>query len=260
MRNAQSAVMANVLRYSRVIVLTLLMPLMFGCASQQRADRSPDDPFESVNRPIFAFNRTLDMILVKPAAVGYRMILPKVVRTGVTNFFANIDDITVVANKVLQLEIEDAVQVSMRFVMNSTAGFLGVYDIASKAGLEKQRADFGLTLARWGIKNSPYIVIPVFGPSTMRDGVGLVGDFLMSPYPYIPNDIGYTVFVIDLLNIRATLLDDEYYFNYAAQDPYTFMRDVYLQRRKAQIREMTSNGDTTDWDEGQTWDDWRTQP
>ncbi|MFI4956341.1 MAG: VacJ family lipoprotein [Gammaproteobacteria bacterium] len=260
MGNANNAMMAKMLQCSRVMILTLLMPFLFACASQRTAEKSPDDPFEVVNRPIFAFNRGLDMVLVKPAAVGYRMILPKVVRLGITNFFANIDDITVAANKVLQLEIHDAVRVSMRFVMNSTAGGLGFYDIASKAGLEKQRADFGLTLAHWGIKESPYIVIPVFGPSTMRDGIGLVGDFLLSPYPYIPDDIGYAVFVIDLLNIRANLLDDEYYFNYAAQDPYTFMRDVYLQRRRAQIKNLSEEGNTTDWNEGQTWDDWRTQP
>lgn len=254
--------MSTLLQFTRVIVLTMLLSMLFACASNSTQSRvkSPDDPFESVNRPIFAMNRGLDMVLVKPLAMVYRMILPSPVRAGVSNFFANIDDITVVANKVLQLEIEDAVQVSARFVMNSTAGGLGFFDIATKAGLEKQRADFGLTLARWGIKESPYIVIPVFGPSTMRDGIGLLGDFLMSPYPYIPDDIGYIVFAVDLLNIRANLLDDEYYFNYAAMDPYTFMRDFYLQRRRAQIRGMDPDAaDSTNWDDGQTWDDWRTE-
>jgi len=258
--NANNALVASIKQYSRVIILTMLTPFLFACATTQTAERSPDDPFEVVNRPIFYMNRGLDTALIKPVAVGYRMIFPKFIRTGVTNFFANIDDITVAANKVLQLQFQDAVRVTMRFVMNSTAGIGGVYDIASKAGLEKQRADFGLTLAYWGLKESPYIVIPLLGPSTMRDGIGLVADFFMSPYPYIPDDIGYAVFVLDLLNIRANLLDDEYYFNYVAQDPYTLMREVYLQRRKAQIKSMNQEGDTTDWNEGQTWDDWRTQP
>lgn len=239
------------------IILTFLLPMLLACASTQTV-KDPDDPFEPVNRAVFGMNRTLDMIFIKPAAVAYRMVLPSPVRAGVSNFFGNIDDLTVVANKVLQMQIHDAVRVSARFMMNSTAGAAGFFDVASKAGLEKQRADFGLTLAYWGIKESPYIVIPLFGPSTLRDGIGLLADFLMSPYPYIPDDIGYIVFAVDLLNIRATLLDDEYYFNYAAMDPYTFMRDFYMQRRRGQIRALDPNS-SEEWDEGQTWDDWRTE-
>jgi phospholipid-binding lipoprotein MlaA len=246
--------------FHRIIVSAFLLPGLLACASTRVSEKSPDDPFESVNRPIYTFNRTLDKYLIKPLAVGYRMVLPNMVRTGITNFFANIDDITVAANKVLQLEIEQAVQVSARFLVNSTAGVGGLVDVASHTGLEKQRADFGLTLARWGIKESPYIVIPIFGPSTLRDGVGLLADFLMSPYPYIPDEIGYAVFVIDLLNIRANLLDEEYYFDYAAMDPYTFMRDFYMQRRRAQIRDMNGESKGGDWDDGQTWDDWKTEP
>ncbi len=243
-----------------MVCMILLLPFLSSCATKRVAEKHPDDPFESVNRPIFAFNRFVDTIAVKPLAIGYRMILPSVVRTGVTNFFANIDDITIAANKVLQLEIEDAIQVSVRFLMNSTAGVGGIFDIASKAGLEKQRADFGLTLARWGVREAPFIMIPLLGPSTMRDGIGLAVDFfLLSPYPYIPDDIGYAIFVIDLLNIRANLLEDEYYFHYAAQDPYTFLRDLYLQRRKAQIQHMLHPEEGTEagnWDD-ESLDDWR---
>ncbi len=242
----------------RVIILTALLPCLFGCASQKMVQKNPNDPLESVNRPIFAVNRALDKVFVRPLAVAYTFATPKPIRAGVSNFFANIDDITITINKVLQGEMNNAMKVSGRFLMNSTLGLAGTFDVASRVGLNKQRADFGMTMASWGYKESTYIVLPLFGPSTVRDGTGLLVDFLMSPYPYIPEDIGYYVFMVDLLNIRANLLEDEFYFDYAAQDPYTFMRDVYMQHRRSQLG--LSNVDQTadaQWNE-ENLDDWKT--
>jgi phospholipid-binding lipoprotein MlaA len=244
----------------RVILLTVSISCLMACATPKTAEKSAQDPLEAVNRPIFAMNRALDKTIVKPLAIGYKFVVPKPVRAGVTNFFANIDDVTIAINKALQGEGQNAMRVTGRFLMNSTLGLAGTFDVATRAGLTKQRADFGMTLAKWGVGDTPYVVLPLFGPATVRDGFGMLADFLMSPYPYIPQDVGYYIFAVDLLNMRANLFQSEFYFDFAAQDPYTFLRDLYLQRRESQINQMLGIAETptpsSSWGD-ENLDDWK---
>ncbi len=229
--------------------------LLTACASSSKVtEKHPEDPFESVNREIFTLNQGLDKFIFKPVASAYYMVVPPPVRKGVTNFFSNIGDITVFANKVLQFKIHDAVRTAARFGMNSTFGAAGLFDVASEAGLYKMRADFGLTLAHYGMKKSPYLVLPLIGPTTVRDAGGIVADFFLSPWAYVDGEILFYAGVLDLVNIRANLLDDQYYFDYAAMDEYSFMRDIYLQRRNALIKGQDEAAPAGDW--GENYDDW----
>lgn len=242
-----------------VLLLAAALTLPTGCSSKRMKSPNPDDPFEGLNREIYAFNTGADKFLVKPIAAVYHFILPEPLRQSVTNFFSNVDDITVAANKVLQLEIHDAVRVSMRFLMNTTVGVGGLVDVASHAGLYKQHGDFGLTLARWGMKHSPYIMVPFVGPTTLRDGVGFLVDFWLTPWPYIePEWVAWATYGLATINLRSNLLDDEAYFNYAAMDGYALMRDVYLQRRNNLIAKQGNKN--TGWEEEPNeWDDWSTE-
>lgn len=241
----------------KVLTLLLSIVLLAACASSSKVtEKHPDDPFESLNREIYTLNKGLDTFIFKPIASIYYMAVPTPVRKGVTNFFSNVGDITVFANKVLQLQIHDAVRTAARFGMNSTFGIGGLFDIASEAGLYKMRADFGLTMAHYGYKKSAFLMLPAIGPSTIRDTGGLVGDWFLSPWAYIDGDILLIFGGIDLVNIRANLLDDQYYFDYAAMDEYSFIRDIYLQRRDALIAGEDADAPGNWGEEYDDWDDW----
>ena len=219
----------------RICVAVLLAGLASGCATP--GGSSDRDPLEPHNRAIFGFNETFDQVLMKPVAEGYRAVLPEVVRTGVTNFFSNIEDLWIAANNLLQGKPESALQDVMRVAINTVFGLGGLIDVASDAGLEKHNEDFGQTLGRWGIGSGPYIVLPFLGPSTLRDGIGLLGvDYAVEPVwnlDHIPTR--NTLYAGRAVNSRANALDSVRILEEAALDKYRFVRDSHLQRRRSRI-------------------------
>jgi len=203
--------------------------LLAGCATSG----NPKDPIEGFNRAMFAFNEGLDSAIIKPVATGYEAVLPSPIRTGVTNFFGNIDDLFIGVNNLLQGKVPEAFSDFGRVVINTTVGLLGVIDWASDAGLEKHNEDFGQTFGRWGVGNGAYVVIPVFGPRTARDTVGLVFDVHFDPvWSHLPKDARDGAIVLRMVNDRANLLAADKVIEEAALDKYSYMRDAYLQRRR----------------------------
>lgn len=203
--------------------------LLAGCASSG----NPKDPIEGFNRAMFAFNEGLDSTIVKPVATGYDAVLPSPVRTGVTNFFGNIADLLIGVNNLLQGKGSEAMSDIGRVVINSTVGLLGIFDIASEAGLEKHNEDFGQTFGRWGVGSGAYVVIPVFGPRTARDTAGLILDVAADPLTQLnPNADRNVLRVLRAVNDRANLLPADKVVEEAALDKYSYIRDAYLQRRR----------------------------
>ncbi|MBI3902166.1 MAG: VacJ family lipoprotein [Nitrosomonadales bacterium] len=219
-----------------VIRILLLLATSFalgGCASTHN---NPKDPFESFNRGVYKFNDALDKAIIKPAAKGYTAVVPAPGRMMVTNFFSNIDDVVVTANDLLQLKVKQAVADCGRFVVNSTVGLFGLADVATALGLEKHKEDFGQTLGFWGVGNGPYMVLPILGPSTLRDSIGDLADSNLGVVNQIEQvDTRNQLLVTDMLNRRAKLLDRESLLEEAMLDPYSFIRDAYLQRRLNQV-------------------------
>jgi phospholipid-binding lipoprotein MlaA len=188
------------------------------------------DPWEPVNRKIFAFNDTADRYLLKPVAKGYQKITPDPVETGIRNFFSNVGEVPIIINDLLQLEFAEAGNDTGRFVINTTVGLAGIFDVASKMGLPKNTQDFGLTMAHWGVKSGPYVVVPFLGPFTVRDGFGAIvnsqADLLFNAVDHVPTR--NTLWGTKLVDGRASLLAAE---SLISGDRYTFLRDVYLQQR-----------------------------
>jgi phospholipid-binding lipoprotein MlaA len=196
------------------------------------------DPYEKINRPIFKFNYELDKDLVRPVAKGYNKIIPTYIQARVLNFFNNLNMIPSTINDALQLNVYQTLADGSRFIANSTVGILGLYDVAAKMDLPPHHNDLGLTFARWGLVKSPYLVIPFFGPSTIRDAFGEVGNIYLSVWPYIGDDlITYPLFGVNKLNQRASLLGADKLVD-TAFDPYVFVRDAYLQKRADQISKL----------------------
>ena len=199
-----------------------------------------NDPFEDLNRDIFIFNEKLDEKLLKPAALTYRKVTPQFARTGVTNFFNNLEEIDTTINQLLQGEIKYAFNDAGRFVINSTIGLFGLIDVASKMGLEKHEEDFGQTLGVWGFDSGPYIMIPFLGPSNPRDLLSRpISSFLSGTFAMEDNDVKITLVGIDALETRERLLDAE---TLIIGDKYIFVKDAYIQSREYEI----NNGSTED--------------
>jgi phospholipid-binding lipoprotein MlaA len=195
-----------------------------------------DDPLEPLNRVTFQFNETLDRFILKPVASVYNAVLPKPIAKCISNFFDNIYVPATVVNDLLQGNIYQFASDSWRFGINTTIGVLGFFDVASHIGLEPNSEDVGLTFAHWGYKKSAYLVLPFFGPSTIRDGVGMLGYYYLTPYPYIKDvRTRYSIYAVDITSRRANLLHYQAVLDQAAVDKYTFMRDAYLQRRAYQM-------------------------
>jgi phospholipid-binding lipoprotein MlaA len=193
--------------------------------------RVPQDPWESWNRGVYKVNDKLDRAVLKPVAKGYVRVVPSPIRTGVTNFFANLNMTTVMFNDALQGKLRAAGTDLGRFLLNSTVGLGGILDPATPAGLAHNNNDFGLTLGHWGVHPGPFLELPLLGPSDVRDGAGEVVDTYTDPRQYIHNNyVRYGLFVPRFIDIRASLLSlDETLKN--VYDPYAFIRDAYLQRR-----------------------------
>jgi phospholipid-binding lipoprotein MlaA len=219
-------------RLKSAVCAVALAGLLGGCATSG----NPKDPIEGFNRAIYAFNEGLDTVVIKPVAQGYDAVLPAPVRTGVTNFFGNIADFFIGVNNLLQGKPDQAVSDIGRVLINSTVGILGIFDVATKAGLEKHEEDFGQTFGRWGIGDGAYVVVPVFGPRTVRDTVGLVLDVAADPVANIDHvPTRNSALALRLIDTRADLLPADKVIEEAALDKYSYVRDGYLQRRRSLI-------------------------
>jgi phospholipid-binding lipoprotein MlaA len=217
-----------------VATLTLTTTLLGGCATGPTAN--PRDPLEPFNRGVYQFNDALDRAVVRPVATVYRDVLPSPVRTGVSNFFYNLQDAWSVVNNTLQLKPEQAGNSFFRFGVNTVFGLGGVLDIATEMRIERSTEDFGQTLGRWGVGAGPYLVLPLLGPSTVRDAAALPIDMKGSPSAYI-NDVAVrnSATALNLLNQRSRLLQATDMLDQVALDPYTFTRDAFLQRRRSAV-------------------------
>ncbi|MBU6487312.1 MAG: VacJ family lipoprotein [Burkholderiales bacterium] len=211
----------------------LAAALLGGCASPDQ--RTAGDPLEPMNRAIFKVNDTIDRTVAVPIAKGYQKITPHPLRTAISNFFSNLGDLNNVANELLQLKITDATQDLIRFAMNTTFGIGGLIDFATPARLPKHHQDFGLTLGHWGIPSGPYLVLPIFGPSSFRDGVGLAVDTRFSPLIYAPTDSRRPLYALQFVSARSDMLGATNILEQAALDKYSFVRDAYTQQRRAAV-------------------------
>lgn len=205
-----------------------LLPVMTAVAEE--------DPWEGVNRAIFRFNDTLDTYFLKPVAKGYQKITPQFLEDGVHNVYRNMGDVGNLANDLLQVKFHDAGVDSSRLLLNSTLGVLGFFDVATKMGLDRNDEDFGQTLGAWGVQSGPYVVLPFFGPSTVRDAGGLVVDSYTKPYPYMDDDIRTRniMFGLNVVDTRASLLSAE---KLITGDKYVFIRNAYLQNREFKVQD-----------------------
>ena len=219
--------------YLKKFISFLLLSLLIGCAT----GTSPNDPYEKFNRGVYQFNDTLDSVILKPVATGYKTVAPEFAQKGVDNFFNNIRDFITAVNDVLQFEFNNALNDGQRVALNSTVGLLGFIDVHSMGGGERRKEDFGTTLASYGWKSSNYLVLPFLGPSTLRDGTGTAVDALfIDPLGYI-NDVRLRnqLMVLRIIDSRASLLDASSILDEASLDPYAFQRDAYLQYRNTMI-------------------------
>ncbi|MBU3612635.1 VacJ family lipoprotein [Polynucleobacter sp. MG-27-Goln-C1] len=222
------------------LMLLGLVASMVGCASiPAGVEPSPHDPWEPFNRSVFEFNEGLDAYLLKPVVAGYRFVLPEFVREGIYNFFSNYSDIYTALQNLLQGKPGDAFSDLMRVVVNTTFGLGGLIDMATPGGLPKHKEDWGQTFGVWGIPSGPYVVLPFFGPSSVRDTFGTVAD-LESDYLFsYVKDIGLrnSITGLRVVNARNTYYEAGDLLDGAAIDKYSFMRDAYIQRREYQINE-----------------------
>ena len=222
-----------IVRSVRNLAVVLLLSGAAGCAT---TGSDPRDPHEGFNRAMYSFNEGFDQAIGKPIASGYRDALPDPIRTWVRNFFANIADLWIGANNLIQGKPADAVTDWARFAFNSTLGIFGLNDVASSIGIEKHDEDFGQTLGRWGLDDGAYLVWPFLGSSSVRDTVGLVPDFYFDPVlNHKPKGVRGFMAVTRAIGKRADLLDASRILEEAALDKYVFQRDAYLQRRRSQV-------------------------
>ena len=220
-------------RHNRVGTITKRGVLLCACLlvfTPSLSLAQTPDPWINANQRVFAFNDFFDRILVRPIATTYTTVVPRFARQGIGNFFSNINDINVFVNDVLQLKFDDALTDSGRFLINSTVGLGGFLDIASDLGLNKNEEDFGQTLGYWGVGTGPYMVLPVFGTSNVRDAFGLTLDTLFNPIQYHDeSSVRWSLILLQEIDTRASLLAlDEL----VTGDRYLFFREAYIQRRE----------------------------
>ena len=225
---------ATALRRGGATAGLLAVLLLAGCATVAHPD--PRDPWESYNRAMTQFNDGVDKAVIKPVATVYKEVLPTPVRTGVGNFFGNLGDAWSFVNNVLQAKAEGALHSFWRVAVNTTIGIGGLFDPASEMRLVRHREDFGQTLGRWGADSGPYLVLPILGPSTLRDTIALPVDYLGRPQAQIHDvPVRNSLTALETIDTRARLLGVEQLLDQAALDPYSFQRDAYLQKRRSDI-------------------------
>lgn len=230
-------------RTARALLGVALCAALTACATNT-GTTDARDPYESFNRSVYRFNEGLDRAILKPVATGYRTVVPAPARTGVSNFFGNLEDVRSFANQVLQLKGEAAMTSLFRVLVNTTFGLGGVLDVATEMRLERQHSDFGLTLGHWGLPSGPYLVLPLLGPSSVRDTAGLPLDYVSHPVTYLePRSHSYALRGLDIVNTRANLLRAGETLDQAALDRYIMLRDLYLaQRERALGHESADDG------------------
>jgi phospholipid-binding lipoprotein MlaA len=226
-----------------LLVCSLLVPGL--------APAAESDPLESINRPIFVFNDHLDRYLLKPVAEGYRFVLPDPAERGVSNFFDNLQDFNGTLNALLQWRLPEAARNGGRFLLNTSFGVLGLFDVATPMGVDRYRTDFGHTLARWGAPEGAYLVVPLFGPRTVRSGLGNIVDTYGSLETQV-DDVRTrnTLYALDIVDSRVRLLKAE---ELITGDRYIFIRDAYLQQRRALVTEGVVEDSFSDFENG--WED-----
>ncbi|MVW72647.1 VacJ family lipoprotein [Bordetella sp. 15P40C-2] len=233
--------------YARLASVAAVCALTAGCATQ--GTPNPQDPWEGFNRGVYKFNDTVDRAVFKPVAQAYTYVTPQPVRSCIHNMFSNVGDLWAATNSFLQGRGHDFVNTLGRFLFNTTMGIGGCIDVASANGARKIPNDFGTTLGVWGIGSGPYLVLPFWGPSTVRDSAGLVGDWYGREYTYTsPSAIDdvplrNSLWGLNIVDTRANLLDTTNTVDRVALDPYSFVRDAYLQRRAAMVRGTASGED-----------------
>lgn len=217
-----------------------------GCANVASpvGERQPQDPYEAMNRKVFAFNESLDARLLKPTAEAYQRSVPSPVREGVSNFFGNLGDAWSAVNWLLQGEFNKGVEQGARFAWNTTLGLAGLFDVSSQFGLDKRSQDFGQTLGRWGVEQGPYLVLPVLGPSSLRDAAALpLNSMAGNGFWFDSRTTQITMQMLEVVSLRSSLLKAGDLVEGIALDKYTFFRDAYLQRRSIKPKTQADDDD-----------------
>ncbi|MCM2251641.1 MAG: VacJ family lipoprotein [Ramlibacter sp.] len=228
---------ANVPRGAPLLLAAAM--LLAGCAG---FNTNPRDPLEPLNRKVMEFNDGVDAVVLRPVATAYKEGVPPLVRTGVSNFFGNLSDVWSFVNSALQFKFQNAAENFMRVSVNTFFGLGGVLDLASEFNIERHREDFGQTLGRWGVPAGPFIMLPLLGPSTLRDALALPVDRRADPLQQVhPTLDRNSLYVLRAVDVRANLLRVGSLIDEAALDKYSFTRDAHLQRRRALITEGTDS-------------------
>ena len=239
----------------RLVVITpMLVGQLAGCATPPPASdpdaladyRETNDPLEPTNRAIYAFDNALDNAILRPVAQAYRFALPQSVRTGVHNVLSNLSTPVQLGNDVMEAKPRRAGDTTMRFLINTTVGVVGIFDVARDWGYPNHDADFGLTLAVWGVPAGPYLFLPVFGPSNPRDGIGLGIDSAMDPFTWVGQGavvraLTWSRWAITAVDERERHLDDIASVKKTALDPYATFRSLYRQHRRSQIEDLQND-------------------
>lgn len=244
------------MKLNSLCLLLMTSLLLWGCASTPKTeDYEPNiDPYEGFNRAMYSFNNGLDIYFLKPIAKGYRFVAPGFVEKGVNNFFSNLSEVRNLLNAGLQGKGKKTLNHTGRFLINSTVGVLGLFDAAGAMGLDKTDGeDFGQTLGAWGAGSGSYIVLPLFGPSSVRDGIGLPVDTLVDPLTYVnETPVRNGLMFSRIVNTRAGLLDAE---QLISGDRYIFIRDAYLQRREYLVNDGKLNFESDESSDSDDEDD-----
>jgi phospholipid-binding lipoprotein MlaA len=235
------------IRVFHLLLATFLLACFSGCATGPNAN--PADPLEPMNRAIYKFNDAVDGAVLKPVATGYKNVVPSPIRTGVSNFFNNLGDVWSLVNQILQFEFSYAGQTAARLGLNTFLGLGGILDIATEAGIQPPKADLGQTFGKWGVPSGPYVMFPLLGPSSVRDGVGTVTATYHDPVNRVSDNATRNVLTVTrIVDVRTRLLGATDAVDEIALDKYSFIRDVYLKRRQNQINpQKPANEDDIDY-------------
>ena len=221
-----------------VLLAFLAAGVLTGCAGTQTVEGEYNpDPYEDTNRAFYRFNDALDRHVMRPVAETYADVTPKPVRSGVTNFFGNLEYLNVILHSFLQGKLKQGFSDAARFTVNSTVGIGGLFDVASGMGLREHDEDFGQTLATWGFYQGPFLNLPFFGPNTARNTPDFASSYLANPLTYLSSIFLFPVTALNFVNTRANLLEASEFVEEAAIDPYSFIREAYLQQRKYLIHD-----------------------
>ncbi|HIF51802.1 MAG TPA: VacJ family lipoprotein [Thiotrichaceae bacterium] len=219
----------------KVFLVGLGILFMSGCATTNSLDER--DPWEGFNRGVYSFNQVMDDLIFNPVGSVYNAVTPEFVDTGITNFFSNVHQVSVVANDILQFKLGQALNDTMRFLFNSTVGLLGFFDVASPTGLYSSDEDFGQTLAQWGFGSGPYVIVPFFGPSTVRGATGIAVDSaLLNPIAYIDDDLTRaSLLTLNYIDFKSDILSTADLIEEAALDEYDFVKNAYFEKKASEM-------------------------